>query len=85
MALLNGMPIFENALLTEPEIVDRTWRERLFSWPWRPWRKQKVIQVPRGDVLVMTVPNLFGPGSTKAIVAHPHTAARIRAEFQDGR
>lgn len=22
--------------------VRRTWRERLFSWPWRPWQATKV-------------------------------------------
>lgn len=21
------------------EIYERSWVERLFSWPWRPWRK----------------------------------------------
>ena len=24
-----------------PDWVDRNWRERLLSWPWRPWVKQK--------------------------------------------
>ena len=24
---------------------DRTWRERLFSWPWRPWVKQEKFEM----------------------------------------
>jgi hypothetical protein len=29
----------------EDRIVERSWRERLFSRPWRPWRKWKTIEV----------------------------------------
>lgn len=25
------------------EVKDFTWRERLFSWPWRPWRKRGLV------------------------------------------
>lgn len=24
----------------------RTWRERLFSWPWRPWEMFKEVDAP---------------------------------------
>lgn len=27
--------------------VARTWAERLFSWPWRPCRRQKTEEIPR--------------------------------------
>ena len=27
-------------------VVKRTWRERLFSRPWRPWRKTKTVANP---------------------------------------
>jgi len=26
-----------------PKIIPRTWKQRLFSWPWEPWRSYKVI------------------------------------------
>lgn len=28
--------------LFAPEVVRRSWWERLLSWPWRPWRKTKL-------------------------------------------
>ena len=27
-------------------VVKRTWRERLFSQPWQPWRKTKTVANP---------------------------------------
>lgn len=31
---------------TRPETVRRSWKERLFTRPWRPWVSTKTIQVP---------------------------------------
>jgi len=28
--------------LFAPKVVKRSWRERLLSWPWRPWRKTEL-------------------------------------------
>lgn len=28
--------------------VKRTWCERLFSWPWRPWVATRVVYEPEG-------------------------------------
>lgn len=25
------------------EMVPRTWKERLWSWPWKPWVKEKAV------------------------------------------
>jgi hypothetical protein len=48
MNLLNGIPI----IVMRPTIktVSRSWRERLFTWPWRPWvkTKEEVSQPPIG-------------------------------------
>jgi hypothetical protein len=30
--------------LYKPYRVKRTWRERLFSWPWRPWVESKMVE-----------------------------------------
>lgn len=68
--------ILENALLTDPEdrVVKRTIRERLWSWPWNPFRKTKVIvvQVPSRTTYLLMETNL---------VCHPVVAAEIRRKF----
>ena len=33
-----GVPIFINKAM-QGEWFERTWKERLFSWPWKPWKK----------------------------------------------
>lgn len=30
-------------------VTKRTWKERLFSWPWKPWLKQKAIPINSED------------------------------------
>jgi hypothetical protein len=55
------MFLIQNSLLTKTELVKRTWVERLFSWPWRPWQKWKAIQVPSDEMI--------GVGST--FFVHP--------------
>ena len=47
----NGMQV---VIVPDEHLVDRTWRERLFSWPWRPWVRTKYVEnimVPVGDAL----------------------------------
>ncbi len=38
---LHGIKVFVNDKLTKQ--VRRTWRERLLTSPWRPWRKTKEV------------------------------------------
>lgn len=37
------------------EIVPRPWRERLCSWPWRPWRPTKTVTklVPSDSIYML--------------------------------
>lgn len=53
--ILNGNRFQACDILTEPktEVVKRTWKERLLSWPWRPMRKTKFVttQVPSQQVI----------------------------------
>lgn len=47
--MFNGMRVIESPYLEqdgEPYTVRRTWRERLFSRPWRPLKATRVV-VPR--------------------------------------
>lgn len=46
-----GMPV----IVHRPMTVRRTWRERLFSLPWRPFRKFKTVPPAIGDGQVYRV------------------------------
>lgn len=57
-----------------PVEVQRTWRERLFSRPWTPWRSTKTVipQIPMDDMI-----NLGGG----VFLMHPVTAQKLRQEM----
>ena len=66
--------VLENPLLVvdgDPVEVLRTWKERLFSRPWRPFKATKTVipKVPMPPVY------LTGDGT---VYAHPEIAAQIR-------
>ncbi len=44
---------------TRPEQRKRTWKERLFSIPWRPWITHKTIQVPNYKPIMFRIGNVF--------------------------
>ncbi len=56
------------------QVVARTWRERLFSWPWKPFRPTKIVTHYEPD------PNLFMIGPNR-YVGHPATIARLQARL----
>jgi len=41
----NEIRIIETPLFVE-NTLRRSWRERFFSWPWRPWVKSHTVQSP---------------------------------------
>jgi hypothetical protein len=46
----NGVRVYLTVSLTEagePMQVVRSWRERLLSWPWRPWIRCKTVTPQR--------------------------------------
>lgn len=67
-----GLTVFANPLLTDTKIRDvpRTWKERLFSWPWRPQiaTRKEVYQVPSEKIYVMG----------DKIICHPDFANKLR-------
>ena len=71
------MIIIESIYMTTPEerIVTRTWKERLFSRPWRPLQPTKTVtvQVPREDLITID--------GGKTFVGHPETVAKFREEL----
>ena len=35
-----------SSFIYKDKIVNRTWKERLFTLPWKPWTKTKIIKEP---------------------------------------
>jgi hypothetical protein len=69
----NGLKILESLYLVVPDgeqIVKRTWRQRLLSWPWRPWVSTTHIAKYKPDQ------NLYKIGED-SIVGHPVTIAKL--------
>lgn len=72
--MFNGLKVIESVWLTEPGDpveVRYSWRQRLFSWPWRPWRATYTMipQVPmKGGVRM----------SNDTIVMHPETLRQLK-------
>jgi hypothetical protein len=93
------MPIIESAAVPTTKEVTitryRPWRERLWSWPWRPWVATVEVtqRIPSHEVYVINTDDLgmqFDPpvelGSGMhlrgrvTIVMHPSTAAMLKKE-----
>lgn len=72
--------IFESVHMVRPYTVELTWRERLLSWPWRPWYRTRQAYRPRTDVIRAELPNALGQSET-VLICHPTVAARIRDEI----
>lgn len=66
---LGGLAITVDPNLTEPKTVRRTWGERLFARPWRPFVQTKVIRVPSEQVYLLT----------NRLICHPAMLDTIRA------
>jgi hypothetical protein len=74
VGMIGGLSIFENATLTEdgePYEHPRTWKERLFTRPWRPLKATRTVipQVPMKTVFKTQ----FG------LVMHPETAKAMKS------
>ena len=76
ISTFNGIRILESRWLTDKEThsVRRTWRERLFSWPWHPMQTHKtvVVQVPSKTVLV---------SNNGTMIMHPDTFEQLKKTF----
>ena len=76
---MNAIKIIENPACvdTVTERRRRTWRERLFTWPWRPLKdiEVKIKEVPSRK-LTWT--------SANVVVCHPERAIELRRELGTG-
>lgn len=70
----NGMRVVESVYLEQdgdPYTVRRTWRERLFSRPWTPFVKTRIVvpRVPYAGAVQL---------DANTLVMHPATLHRLR-------
>ena len=77
MPLLSGFKIIESSFMVEdgdPYEKRRTWKERLFSMPWKPFKKTKTVipKVPMRKVFRM---------KDNTIIMHPVIAAELRRQI----
>lgn len=72
VAHYNGVPFYENILLTKPKEFRRTFREQFLSWPWKPWKFFKTIQIPDPDCYMMTAFT-----GKKVFMGHPETITKV--------
>jgi hypothetical protein len=77
-----GFNIATNALLTEAGPDEertriRSWKERLFTWPWRPWQKTAThmaqTQVPSRQVYRIR----------DTLVMHPSMLEEIKRQLEE--
>jgi hypothetical protein len=74
----SGMRIIENANLTEPGepvSVRRSWRERLFSRPWKPWQATRLVipQIPYHGAIRL---------NDRTLIMHPGTLRELRKQLE---
>lgn len=77
MDKLYGMPVVETAQMVDHHSRILTWRERLFSWPWRPWVKWIFWTTPSQTMYLIRPDKMFGRGS-ETVVAHPSMVDQLR-------
>jgi len=66
--MMGNIPIIYSAYCGhyESEKAMRSWKERLLSWPWNPWVKEKTIQ--------MFVPDMYKIKKAKGWYILMHTS-----------
>lgn len=69
----------ESLFMTKTEEYKRSWRERLWSWPWRPWRSHAYREIPSDEVYMMDLPFT----GTRVVVGHPETLKEVRRQFEN--
>ena len=45
------MKIIPDKWISDLDWAKRPWKERLFTWPWRPWKRQKLVTIPKAYIL----------------------------------
>ncbi len=77
--------LFGHAIIEDPRMVDshsriRPWKERLFTWPWRPWVRVAVWQTPSEKIYLVDM-----DGIGERFVCHPAMVQRIKEIDERGK
>jgi len=69
----NGYRVVENLSMTvngEPIKVKRTWKERLLSWPWKPFKTHNITipKIPSTEVIMFE----------NSMIMHPEIAKKLK-------
>lgn len=76
---LNGWDVYSDPLMTTTEVdyVVLSWKERLLSWPWKPWKKSyRVVLTVASDKVILDEEN-------RRMYAHPHAVMRMSQAIYD--
>ncbi len=65
-----GIQIITDPYVSDYDQVRRTWRERLFSWPWQPFVKFKTVYSPK-----------YYKIEGNKILCSPQSAAQLQAHL----
>jgi len=79
-AMLGPLRLIESPLMVKrvEKTVPRTWKQRFFERPWRPWQKIRIQieMVPMEKVYMI---------NGEMIIGHPATIQKIKEELQSTR
>ena len=75
--MIDGFEIRVSALLTVTRTRPRSWRERLLTWPWRPWLSHEICHEPDPRVYKL------GHQGRQILIAHPAVAAVLREKLRE--
>jgi len=78
---LGSVRIVSSPFLYTAELVKRTWRERLLSWPWRPFGKWKSIKIPDPKIYCFDDGDYGGMFPSTMYVGHPVTVKKLLDEI----
>ena len=81
--MLSAIPPYAVEIIEDPSLVvkdgwrkeKRSLRERLFSWPWNPFRTYKSLPQFRPDTDIWMINGKY--------VAHPETAQMLREQIEE--
>ena len=84
---LLGIQIKTDNFLHSTITVNRTWKERLFSWPWEPWVKIKYRVIPDPNLYAMSALGyVHGERMNSTVyICHPATFEKLMRTIRDDR
>ena len=81
--LFGGHRLVPDPNMVESKLVQRSWKDRLFSWPWRPWKRTRVETRPSRTICTFYTMDCPG-GFTRMIhVAHPAVLDELRDKLDE--